>query len=51
MDRVRLGAVVDFLDVRVWPVFNFADTAISIGVGLFLWEIVFDKKRAPSDVS
>lgn len=40
MDRIRLGAVVDFLDFRIWPVFNFADTAITIGVGLFLLELM-----------
>ena len=37
IDRVRVGAVIDFLDVRVWPVFNVADSAISVGVGLLLW--------------
>jgi len=36
LDRLRYGAVIDFLDFRVWPVFNVADTAISIGVGLYL---------------
>ena len=44
VDRVRLGAVVDFLDFRIWPVFNFADTAISVGVGLFLLDLI--KKNA-----
>ena len=34
LDRVRTGAVVDFIDLRVWPVFNLADTVITIGVGL-----------------
>lgn len=38
IDRLRVGAVIDFLDFRIWPVFNFADTAITIGVGLFLLE-------------
>ena len=33
-DRVRLGYVVDYLDFRVWPVFNVADTAICAGVFL-----------------
>ena len=37
IDRVRLGYVVDFIDLRVWPVFNLADSAITIGVGLLLW--------------
>jgi signal peptidase II len=36
IDRLRVGAVIDFLDFRVWPVFNFADAAISVGVGLYL---------------
>ena len=38
IDRVRLGYVIDFLDLRVWPVFNLADSAITIGVGLLLLE-------------
>ncbi|MFN7709592.1 MAG: signal peptidase II [Holosporales bacterium] len=40
LDRVRYGAVVDFLDFHYqgysFPTFNVADTAISIGVGLLL---------------
>ena len=36
-DRARLGYVVDFLDFRVWPVFNLADSFITIGVVLILW--------------
>lgn len=36
VDRVRWGRVVDFLDFRVWPVFNLADSAIVVGVGVFL---------------
>jgi signal peptidase II len=38
IDRLRFGYVVDFLDLRVWPVFNVADSAITIGVALLLWE-------------
>lgn len=34
LDRVRTGGVVDFIDLQVWPVFNIADAAITIGVGL-----------------
>lgn len=40
MDRMRLGYVVDFLDFRVWPVFNIADVCISVGVGLFVLSLV-----------
>ncbi|WP_028579868.1 signal peptidase II [Desulfogranum japonicum] len=40
IDRVRLGHVIDFLDVYVngwhWPAFNVADSAITVGVILFL---------------
>lgn len=30
-DRIRFGCVIDFLDFRVWPVFNIADSCITIG--------------------
>ena len=36
-DRLTRGAVVDFINLRVWPVFNLADTAIVVGLGLLLW--------------
>ena len=36
IDRFRFGYVVDFLDFRVWPVFNVADSAITIGMILLL---------------
>lgn len=36
-DRVRQGWVTDFLDFQVWPVFNVADSAISVGVVILAW--------------
>jgi signal peptidase II len=40
LDRLRLGAVIDFIDVHLplyrWPTFNFADTAICLGVLILL---------------
>ncbi len=40
IDRLRLGSVVDFLDFYInnhhWPAFNVADSAITVGVCLFL---------------
>ena len=35
-DRVILGFVVDYLDFRIWPVFNLSDTCISVGAGLLI---------------
>jgi len=43
IDRLRFGFVVDFLDFRVWPVFNIADSAITIGVILLSWELLCRK--------
>ncbi len=46
-DRVFFGYVIDYLDFRVWPVFNFADVCISCGVA---W-IVFCFIRKPGNKS
>lgn len=40
VDRLRFGFVVDFLDFRIWPVFNIADTSICVGTGLFILGLV-----------
>ncbi|MBN1494053.1 MAG: signal peptidase II [Candidatus Omnitrophica bacterium] len=45
IDRLRLGFVVDFLDFRIWPVFNLADTFISVGVGLIILDMLFHKEK------
>ena len=37
IDRVRLGHVVDFVSVGPWPNFNFADSAITVGVLVLFW--------------
>jgi signal peptidase II len=44
IDRIRMGEVVDFLDFRVWPVFNIADAAICIGAGCVLWSMMKNKE-------
>lgn len=41
IDRLWFGHVIDFIDVRVWPVFNVADSAITIGVAWLIWRTVF----------
>ena len=45
LDRVRLGHVTDFLDIRYWPAFNLADTFIVVGVAiLFVALAAADRK-------
>ncbi len=36
-DRIVYGHVIDFLDFRVWPVFNVADSAITVGAASAAW--------------
>lgn len=54
-DRLRVGHVVDFLDFRVWPVFNVADASIVCGVALLalllLREDREERKRAEAQES
>ncbi len=50
-DRIRLGFVVDFLDFRIWPVFNLADSYISIGAVLFLSAMKKDPKPEKKDIN
>ncbi|MBV5317495.1 MAG: signal peptidase II [Desulfobulbaceae bacterium] len=51
IDRIRFSFVIDFLDVYVgtyhWPAFNIADSAITIGVGLFIFKnLVLERGQA-----
>ncbi len=49
IDRLRFGEVVDFLDVYIstahWPAFNVADSAITVGAILLIWEMVIHRKE------
>lgn len=52
VDRIRFGAVVDFLDFYVgthhWPAFNIADSAICVGAGyILLWNLFFAPIEKP----
>jgi signal peptidase II len=51
VDRVRLGFVIDFIDVRFgswhYPTFNVADSAICIGAGLLLLDLILSRKKKP----
>jgi signal peptidase II len=50
IDRVRVGAVADFIDLHAggyhWPAFNLADSAITVGVGLILLEALLGERRS-----
>lgn len=47
IDRIRFGEVVDFLDFYIgnyhWPAFNVADSAISVGIAIFLFHLLLKK--------
>jgi signal peptidase II len=47
IDRLRLGEVVDFLDFHIgslhWPAFNVADSAVSVGIGIICFYLIFKK--------
>jgi signal peptidase II len=49
IDRLFLGYVVDFLDFRVWPVFNVADSAITVGAVLLGWSLLKDSRAKPAE--
>jgi len=42
-DRLRYGYVIDFIDFKVWPVFNLADSAIVIGVAVLAYYLLRDR--------
>lgn len=45
LDRVRLGYVTDFLDLRYWPAFNLADSFIVIGVLVLLGALLLAERE------
>jgi len=52
LDRVRLGEVIDFLDLYWgryhWPAFNVADSAITVGILLFLPALIMPHRDTPT---
>jgi len=51
VDRLRFGQVVDFVDLHAfgwhWPAFNVADSAITIGAALLVFEGLLHRERRP----
>ena len=51
IDRLRLGHVVDFVAVGVWPKFNVADAAVSLGVLLLVWHGLSEERTTERRVA
>ncbi len=49
VDRILYGTVIDFLDFRIWPVFNVADIAIVIGAGLLAYYLYQEACQVKED--
>ena len=41
IDRIFIGKVVDYIDFRIWPIFNLADIAIVCGCIIIIYELLF----------
>ena len=50
-DRIRDGHVTDFVDFRVWPVFNAADASITVGIALLIVLVLFSERGAKNPLS
>lgn len=51
VDRLHYGAVVDLFYVRFWPVFNVADSAIVLGVGLLMFHLLRSEQQEQQKVA
>jgi len=51
VDRIIYSKVVDFIDIRIirWPVFNFADTAVTIGMVILIAVVIFERKQEEAE--
>jgi signal peptidase II len=55
VDRIRMGSVIDFIEVYYrdyrWPVFNVADTAITVGAAILALDLFVSSRQAKAPVS
>jgi len=51
IDRIQSGYVIDFLDFRVWPVFNSADIAIFSGMCCLIYVLLFTQEKQQNSAS
>jgi len=45
LDRIARSYVIDYIDFKVWPVFNLADISINLGVLLIAWSLFCQKEE------
>ena len=50
LDRLQYGYVIDFVDFKVWPVFNLADASIVLGVALLAYALLREPREGSSPV-
>ncbi len=48
IDRIRVGAVIDFIDITIFPIFNVADMSIVVGVALLFLEVLVNDRQTDS---
>ncbi|HJF84711.1 signal peptidase II [Megamonas hypermegale] len=46
IDRIFIGRVIDYMDFRIWPVFNLADIAIVSGCAIIAFNLLFKTERS-----
>ena len=45
-DRIRFGSVTDFFDLRVWPIFNVADSSVVVGITILAVVLFFQERKS-----
>jgi signal peptidase II len=46
IDRIHFGAVTDFMDITIWPIFNVADAAITVAAVMLIITVWQEEKNA-----
>lgn len=49
-DRLQYGYVIDFIDFKIWPVFNLADVAIVTGVGILAYFLMQESEKGSEEL-
>ncbi len=50
VDRLSLGYVTDFIEIGIWPIFNIADSAVVVGVILFVYSLLRSSQDGSTDL-